>query len=309
MSRNTLLKTASWISISGNLLLAAVKIIAGLVAGSMAVTADGLDSLSDVIISMMTLIVSLIMAQPPDKEHPFGHHRAETIASSILSFIIFFIGGQLCVLTITKLYYQAAIEMPGRLAVYATIASIAGKGLLSWTQFYFGKKTQSSMLKANGQNMFNDILTSSGILVGLAAGYYFGIPIIDKIIAIIMGVWIMFSAVKIFKGLVIELMDGHEERGPYRAIFQAVREVGGAANPHRARVRTLGSMYVIDLDIEVNASMTVHDAHTISGRIERRIREKLDNVFDIVIHVEPLGNMESNESFGLSEKDEHHLKD
>jgi cation diffusion facilitator family transporter len=308
MDRNKLLKTASWISISGNLVLAAAKIVAGLVAGSMAVMADGLDSLSDVIISFMTLITSLIMAQPPDKEHPFGHHRAETIASSILSFIIFFIGGQLCVLTIAKLYYQTGMEMPGRLAVYVTIASILGKCLLSWSQFYLGKKTKSSMLKANGQNMFNDILTSTGILIGLAAGYYFGIPIIDKIIAIVMGVWIMISAVKIFKGLVVELMDGHEESGPYKAIFQAVREVG-AVNPHRARVRTLSSMYVIDLDVEVDGSMSVHDAHSISGRIERRIREKLDNVLDIVIHMEPLGNNESDESFGLSEKDEHHLKD
>jgi cation diffusion facilitator family transporter len=157
--------------------------------------------------------------------------------------------------------------------------------------------------------MFNDILTSTGILIGLAAGYYFGIPIIDKVIAIVMGVWIMFSAVKIFKGLVIELMDGHEERGPYRAIFQAVREVGVAVNPHRARVRTLGSMYVIDLDVEVNGSMSVNDAHTITGRIEHLIREKLGNVLDIVIHIEPLGNQESNESFGLSEKDEHQLKE
>jgi cation diffusion facilitator family transporter len=309
MNRNKLLKTASWISILGNLLLAAAKIVAGIIASSMAVTADGLDSLSDIIISIMTLFTSLIMAQPPDKEHPYGHHRAETIASSILSFIIFFIGGQLCILTIAKLYYQTGIEMPGRLAVYVTVASILGKTLLSWSQFFLGKKTKSSMLKANGQNMFNDILASTGILIGLIAGFYFGIPLIDKIIAIVMGVWIMISAVRIFKGLVIELMDGHETKVPYRAIFQAVREVGGAVNPHKARVRTLSSMYVIDLDVEVNGSMTVQEAHTISGRIEQRIREKLDNVLDIVIHIEPLGNQETNESFGLTEKDESHLKD
>jgi len=93
MERNNLIKTASVISVAGNGALAAAKITAGLVAGSMAVLGDGLDSLTDVFISLITLFISTVIDNPPDREHPYGHFRAETVATSALAFIIFFIGG------------------------------------------------------------------------------------------------------------------------------------------------------------------------------------------------------------------------
>ncbi len=302
MDRNRIIQTASWISIAGNFLLALLKIFVGITAGSMAVLADGIDSFSDIIISFMTLVVSFIIARPPDREHPYGHYRAETIASTILAFVIFFIGGQLCIFTIERIYYHKGLEMPEPLAVYVTLISIAGKGILSWSQFFLGKKTDSRMLRANGQNMLNDIITSTGVLAGLGLVFIFQIPLIDKILAILISIWIMASAVRIFKGLVIELMEGHEHQQPYEDIFAAVREVSGAANPHRVRVRKVGPMYVIDLDIEVNGDMSVNEAHEITRKIEMRIRKKIENVFDIVVHVEPLGNHEKGEQFGLSEK-------
>ncbi|HNR90441.1 MAG TPA: cation diffusion facilitator family transporter [Spirochaetota bacterium] len=303
MDRTRTLKIASWTSIAGNLALAALKIVAGAVAGSAAVLADGIDSLSDVAISIITLAASLMIARPPDREHPYGHHRAETIAASILAFIIFFIGGQLVILTVERLLYHEPATLPEPLALYATVISIAGKAALAASQFYWGKRSQSRMLMANGQNMLNDIITSAGVLAGLAIGYYWRIPIIDRIIAIAIGVWIMISAARIFRGLAVELMDGHEQDGPYRAIFDAVREVTGAVNPHRARIRRLGALYVIDLDIEVDGAMSVSEAHGIASAIEECIKERLDNVFDIVIHVEPLGNREADEAYGLSAND------
>jgi cation diffusion facilitator family transporter len=303
MYRNHLLKIASLISIAGNLALALLKIVAGLLAGSMAVLADGLDSLSDVVISFITLAASIIISRPPDREHPYGHFRAETIATSILSFVIFFIGGQMCILTTHKLIMGDPIEMPGTLAVWATLASIVGKSLLAWSQFFLGRKSGSRMLAANGHNMLNDTITSIGVLAGLGIAYYLDAPIVDRALALVIGVWIMVSAVRIFMGLVVELMEGHDERRPYREICEAVTEVSGAMNPHRMRIRRLGPMYVIDLDVEVDGSMSVTDAHGIAVKVEERIRARLDNVFDIVIHMEPMGNTESSEGYGLTAHD------
>ncbi len=283
--------------------MASLKIAAGLFAGSAAVLADGLDSISDVIISGITLAASIIISRPPDREHPYGHYRAETLASSILAFAMFFIGGQLFILTMEKIIFHGPVRMPGIEALYATIISITGKGLLAWSQFYLGKKANSTMLKANGKNMLNDIITSVVVLAGLAVVFFLGIPLVDMVIAAVIGLWIMISAILIFKEVMVELMDGQESREPYRAIFQAVREVSGAANPHRARIRKLGAMYVIDLDIEVDGNMTVINSHAIATRIEREIKEKIDNVLDIVIHIEPLGNLDTEEGYGLSSED------
>ncbi|NLV66262.1 MAG: cation transporter, partial [Spirochaetes bacterium] len=95
MDRNRIIQTASLISVAGNALLASAKITAGILSGSLSVLGDGLDSLTDIFISLITLAISIIIIQPPDREHPYGHFRAETIATSVLAFIIFFIGGQL----------------------------------------------------------------------------------------------------------------------------------------------------------------------------------------------------------------------
>jgi divalent metal cation (Fe/Co/Zn/Cd) transporter len=95
-------------------------------------------------------------------------------------------------------------------------------------------------------------------------------------------------------------MDGLDDPTIYPIVFEAVSEVAEAANPHRARVRQLANMYLIDLDIEVDGTLTVSDAHDVAVRVEERIKQKLDNVYDIMVHVEPLGNVESDERFGIT---------
>jgi cation diffusion facilitator family transporter len=301
MTRNNLLKTASVISIAGNTILAAGKITCGLAAGSLSVLGDGFDSMTDIFISIITLAVAVIVASPPDREHPYGHHRAETLATAVLAFIIFFIGGQLALSSAGKLINNDVLIMPGRLAVYITVISIIGKILLSYSQHYFGKKAGSEMLLANSKNMQNDIITSSSVLAGLAAGYFFNLPIIDKILAIIIGIWIMITAARIFMGTVTELMEGEVNTELYDKIFAAVKETEGASNPHRVRIKKLGVLYVIDMDIEVNGSMTVSRAHEIVVDLEKRIKCMIPDIYDIIVHVEPEGNVEHTECFGLSE--------
>ena len=172
LHRNKTIRIASIISIIGNAILSVSKIVVGLVSGSLSVLGDGLDSLTDIFISLITLVVSVIIAQPPDKEHPYGHYRAETIATSILAFIIFFIGGQLSLSTAEKLFNHDALRMPETLAVYVTVFSIVGKIFLSGSQYILGKKSGSTMLIANSKNMQNDVVTSAGVLIGLGCVFF-----------------------------------------------------------------------------------------------------------------------------------------
>ncbi|MBN1837771.1 MAG: cation transporter [Spirochaetales bacterium] len=294
----------AWVAVVGNLVLAAVKIAAGVLGGSLAVLGDGLDSTIDVGASAITLFAARIIAKPPDRTHPYGHFRAETIASKTLSFVIFFVGAQLALSTVHRLAAGVPPGVPEPMALYAVLLSVAGKAALAILLSRSGRRLSSSMLVANGKNMRSDILISGGVLVGLVFTRWLHLPLLDPVVALAISVWIMKTAFGIFLESNKELMDGLDDPTIYPIVFEAVAGVSEAANPHRARVRQLANMYLIDLDIEVDGSLTVAEAHDIAVRVEKRIKERLDNVYDIMVHVEPLGNVEDEERFGITEKGE-----
>jgi cation diffusion facilitator family transporter len=292
---------ASLVAIAGNALLAAAKITVGLLSGSLAVVGDGIDSSTDVVISFITLAASRLTAKPSDREHPFGHGRVETIATSILAFVIFFAGAQLILSTVHTLIENAPRELPEPASLYVTVFSVLGKLLLAWSQFAVGRKYKSDMLVANGKNMRNDVLISSAVLLGLFFTFILKLPILDPIVALLVGLWILKVAVGIFFEVNTELMDGNTDSDLYRVIFEGVRSVPGAGNPHRARIRKIANLYDVDLDIEVDPALTVAAAHNIAVAVENAVRCRIDNIYDVMVHVEPEGNLEEDEVYGLSE--------
>ena len=306
--RITLIKAASWIGILGNAFLAVLKIVAGLMVGSLAVVSDGIDSAADVIGSIITLFTAVIINQPPDREHPYGHTRAETLATAILAFIIFFAGAQLLLTTAGSFIRGETPAMPSFIAIYVILVSIAGKILLAFSQYYLGKKAGSSMVIASAKNMQNDILVSAGVLAGLGCTFYFKLPILDPVIASVISVIIMKTAIEIYLGINAELMGGGGDADTYDQVREAVAEIQGASNPHRMRIRKMGELYFIDLDIEVDPGMSVESAHKIASRVEERIKDRIPRVYDIMVHVEPEGNVEKAEKFGLSCDDVDEMK-
>ena len=300
-NRSSIIRIASVTAITGNLLLAVLKISAGLYAGSLAVLGDGIDSSMDIVIAVMTLFVSSVIAKPADKNHPWGHGRAETVATALLSMLLFFAGGQLILNSLQNLIAGTKSEVPGTFALIATIVSIAGKIFLSWTQYLFGKKAESSILKANAKNMAADVLTSIGVLIGLGFSIFFNISAIDLLVAILVGLWIIKNAISIFLETNVELMDGNKDDEFYRLLFEAVNSVPEAGRPHRARMRRIAGFWDIDLDIEVEPSLTIAQAHEVANKVENAVKNRIDRIFDIVVHIEPKGN-EQVEVFGLTEK-------
>jgi cation diffusion facilitator family transporter len=125
-------------------------------------------------------------------------------------------------------------------------------------------------------------------------------PLIDTLLAIVVSLWILRVGFRIFMESNTELMEGAQDVSVYEQVFEAADSVKGAYNPHRARIRRMSSFYLIDLDIEVDGGMTVDESHRIGVAVENEIKERLDNVYDIMIHIEPRGNVEEDEKFGLS---------
>lgn len=308
--RIRIIKRTSWRGIIGNATLAVLKIIIGFFSGSMAVIADGIDSATDIVTSLITLLTSNIISEPPDKEHPWGHARAEAIATKALSFFIFFAGAQLLISTGRALLSGADREIPGRWALLATGISIIMKIYLALDKHFAGKKTGSSMLLADARNMQNDIYLSLAVLIGLGGTYYFNMPVIDSITGLLLSLWILKSAYALFMETSIELMDSVSDQSVYSTVFNAAMETPGVVNPHRARIRKLNMLYDIDLDIEVCGGISLTEAHGIAIRVEENIKAALpDEIFDIMVHVEPVGNIESGEQFGLTPHDVDHPED
>ena len=301
------IRKAAIIALAGNAVLTVLKIIAGTITNSGAMIGDGIDSSTDVLISIVTLLVVRVIAKPADADHPWGHGRAETIATVILSFIIFFAGAQLIVSSVANLISGVQHIARSGLAVTVTLISIAGKILLAWSQFVIGKRADSAMIKANAKNMAGDVLTSFSVLVGLVISKLAGSAYADAIIAVLIGAWVIKTAIGIFLESNLELMDGNKNREPYHIIVEAVNTVRGASNPHRARMRRIAGLWDIDLDIGVDPKCTVEEAHRIASQVEKEIKLRLENIFDIMIHIEPHGD-NAAEAYGLSE-DEMSEKD
>jgi cation diffusion facilitator family transporter len=297
-----IIKAASLTALFGNAVLAAVKIGAGIYANSLAVLGDGIDSSVDVLIAIMSLMVARIISQPADREHPWGHGRAETIATTLLACMLFFAGAQLILNSASDIILGEKREIPTGMALIATVISIAGKSILAWSQYAFGKKAGSSMLKANAKNMIGDVVLSAGVLIGTGLSIWLKIALIDSAAAILVGLWVIKSSIGIFLEANAELMDGGSGTEYYRALFDAVHSVDGVGNPHRARMRRIAGLWDIDIDIEVKPTLTVYEAHWVAYRVEEAIKERIEGVYDIMIHVEPAGNLES-EGYGLNESE------
>jgi cation diffusion facilitator family transporter len=298
-----LIRLASITALLGNTFLASLKIGMGLKSGSMAVVGDGIDSSVDVLIAIMSLVVARVISRPADEDHPWGHGRAETIATAVLGGLLFFAGAQLILNSVTNLLSGTALRVPSPQALIATLVSIGGKALLAWSQYLFGKKANSPMLRANGKNMAGDVILSGGVLAGLGISLALDLESADAVMAILVGLWVIKSAVGILIEVNTELMDSAPDTESYQAVFEAVRSVEEAGNPHRTRMRRIAGLWDIDIDIEVKPSLTVMEAHWIAHRVETAIKEKVEGVYDIMVHIEPAGNLE-NEGYGLSETDE-----
>ncbi len=298
--REQIIKNASWTGIFGNAFLSILKITVGFISGSLAVIADGIDSSSDIVTSIITLVTAKILSKPPDIKYPYGYEKADAVATKLLSFIIFFAGAQLFITAIKRLFEPASHQMPSMIAIYITIISIIGKLLLAWHQTRKGKQTGSSMLIANGKNMQNDVIISSSVLIGLIFIYVLKMPILDTICALAVSLWVLWVAFKIFRETSLVLMDGVKDCTIYEKIFNAVESVEGVHHPHRIRARYIGDKIMMVIDLEVDGDMTLRKAHEIAHQVEFVIKSKIENVFDVVIHIEPIGDHIEEKELGVN---------
>ncbi|MCT2196574.1 cation diffusion facilitator family transporter [Paenibacillus sp. p3-SID1389] len=273
----------AWVSIAAYLLLSAFKLISGFVFDSSALLADGFNNLTDIVASVAVLIGLKISQKPPDSDHAYGHFRAETIAALVASFIMAMVGIQVIIGAVRSLIEGVHSEPDILSALIAIVCALAMGGVYAYNR-RLAKQINNQALMAAAKDNLSDALVSVGAAVGII-GAQFGLPWLDVVAAIAVGLLICKTAWDIFRQSTHNLTDGFDEKelGDLRSTIARTQGVEGIKD---LKARVHGNHVLVDVVIEVDPQLTVIESHKISDRVEERMRKK-QNVMHVHVHVEP----------------------
>lgn len=263
-----------------------MKLGAGYWFVSDALVADGFNNLTDIIASVAVLIGLRISQKPPDEDHPYGHFRAETIAALIASFIMATVGLQVLITAVQKLF-AGTEETPNVITAYvALFAAVCMVGVY-WFNSRLAKRINNLALQAAAKDNLSDALVSVGAAAGIF-GAQLGLPWLDPVAALFVGLIICKTAWDIFYSSTHALTDGFDER-KLSTLRGTIAQTKGVKAIKDIKARAHGSHVLIDVIVQVDPELTLVESHTICDDIERRMKRK-HNIMSVHVHVEPLSN-------------------
>lgn len=267
--------------------LAIAKIAAGLAGHSTAVFADGLESAGDVFASGFVLLGLTLAAKPPDQEHPYGHGRIETLTGLLIGLVLT-AGGSLISVGSFERLGQPRLPLAAYVIWPLAISALAKSGLASF-KFRYGHKLRSSALTADA---WNDTMDTVSALAALAAvGLTLADPTrflnADRYGGIVVGLIVIFTGVRVVRDTAMQLIDTMPDDRRMGEIRAAAATVAGVRGVEKCFAGKTGLRYHVDLHLEVDPEMTVRRSHEIAHNVQLRIKEKLDWVADVLVHVEP----------------------
>lgn len=283
----------AFITIVENALLSIFKLFAGFFAKSNAMISDAIHSASDVFSTIVVLIGVKLASKDSDKEHPYGHERLECVAAILLSMVLLFTGleiGSKAFENIISGEY-GNLERPGMLALVAAIVSIVTKELMYWYTRYHAKKIDSSALMADAWHHRSDALSSVGALIGIG-GAMLGYPIMDSIASLVIFVFIAKAAYDIFKDAIDKMVDHSCDEETEKSIYDAVMEHEEVLGIDLLQTRIFGNKIYVDVEIQVNGTYTLQEAHKIAEEVHENIEQNFPKVKHVMVHVNPADEIE-----------------
>ena len=286
------IKLVTAVGLFANLILTVFKIIAGYFGNSQTVIADGIHSLSDSVTDIAVIVGSSFWSAPPDESHPHGHRRIETFITAIIGIALLAIAYGIGRNAITT--FNDPDEAPSWIAFAAAIASILVKEILYQYTYHSGKTLKSSAVMANAWHHRSDAISSVPAAVAVIISMNFpAYPYIDNIGALLVSLFIVWTAFKISWDAILELTDAGADKVACESIECAAKGVEGVKSIHKCRTRKYGSGIQVDLHIQVDPDITVREGHDIGHRVEDELFKNHD-VIDVVVHVEPYDECEEN---------------
>jgi cation diffusion facilitator family transporter len=281
---------AGWISIGVNILLFGFKYWAGIESGSVAIIADAWHTLSDSITSIIVVISVWIASRPADTEHPFGHGRAEILATSIIGILLAVIALEFFIESVQRLIQREAASY-GTLAIAVTAGSVLAKEGLARYSIFVGRRTGSKSLKADAWHHRSDAISSILILAGIFLNKY--IWWIDGVMGILVSLLILHAAYGILKEVFHAFLGEKPDNETVQNINDiCARHYKNSVYPHHIHVHQYGAHTEMTLHIKLDKDLSLEEAHSITSLIEDDIRNKLG--IEATIHTEPrLGRISS----------------
>jgi cation diffusion facilitator family transporter len=286
ISPQQLARRVALASIGISVILAVVKIVVGVAADSVALVSDGFESAADFFTSGLVMLGLWVAAKPPDKDHPYGHGRFETLTGLAIGVLLAATGTGICLRALEQRNDQ---HTPALYAIWPIIGAILVKVALSATKFRFSRRIGSDGLGADAWNDFVDILSGCVALAAVLLSIYMpgNMRAADHYGGFAIGLIVIFMGLRVVRETALHLMDTMPDENQMAQIRAAGLRVPGARGIEKCFARKTGLRYHVDLHLEVDPDLTVRESHEIARAVKRTIKSDLDWVEDVLVHVEP----------------------
>ena len=275
------------VGIFTNLTLAFVKGITGAVGNSYALIADAIESLSDVITSIIVYSGLRIAVKPPDEDHPYGHGKAEPITAAVVSIALMIAAVVIIIQSIHEIVTPH--KAPAAFTLYVLAGVIFVKEGLFRFVFKVGESIESGAVKSDAWHHRSDAITSGAVFIGISIALIGGdgYESADDWSALIASFIIIFNAYRLFKPAVKELMDSSPSPEVQDKIRTKALKVDGVIALDKCRIRKMGFDYYVDLDIIVDGEISVRTGHDIAHEVKDRLKKGIPEISNVLVHVEP----------------------
>lgn len=271
-----------WVSICGNILLFFLKLWVGLITGSVALTADAYHTLTDSISSGIVIVSGWLSRKPADEKHPFGHGRSDLISSVIIGVLLALIGFEFILKSVEQIQSGAGVDY-GKAAIIVTVLSILVKELMAQFAFWAGRKSDSTILKADGWHHRTDALSSVVILIGILCGSF--ADWIDGALGILVSLMIFYASYEILRDSVSRLIGETPDRKVVDKIEALIVKMDLDVQPHHFHLHRYGDHVELTFHLTMDGDLTLEQAHDQAHRIEQALRDQMK--IEATIHMEP----------------------
>ena len=275
----------SIVTIVANVILALFKIVAGIIGQSSAMLADGAHTLSDVLTTIVVLIGLKIASKEADEEHPYGHEKYESVFAKILSILLLLTGAFIGYESI-KVLVSGEFAEPKKIALIAALMSIIVKEIMYWYTIKAAKKIKSISMEADAWHHRSDAFSSIGTFAGIL-GARLGIPALDPIAGIIVSIFVIKVGVDLYLKSVKELVDESADDKTIKKIIEKTESVEGVRGIGSLKTRIFGNKIYVDIEILVDAFISVKEGHDISEKVHDKLEEEIDHIKHCMVHIEP----------------------
>ena len=276
-------KKVSTISFSFNLLLLVIKIIFGVISSSQSLIADAVNSAGDIVASLVSIIGIKVASKPGDKEHPYGHGKAEYIFAALVGISMIIASITMIKNAILSMMSNSTVNVSIFLILVCVVTILVKFSLMMYSKSQY-KKTDSILIRCNMEDHRNDMFVTLGVLIGIICSK-FGFYFVDGIIGILISIWIVIVAIKIIYPACLVLIDTQSN-----FIDEAKREVQNfkeIKSIDKFYISPVGDKYLAIIEISMDKEKSLSEVHEYIDKIEKKLYEKFKSIIDINIHVNP----------------------